>query len=130
MVNDPIGDMLIQIKNATLAGRLKAELPYSRIKEAVAKILVEEGYLESIQTLGQEPKTRLQLVLKYNDSEPVITNVKRMSKPGLRRYVGKHEIPQVVGGMGIAIISTPQGMMTGKEAKKRGLGGELICTVW
>ncbi len=130
MVNDPIGDLLIQIKNASMAGLKTVELPHSRMKMAVAKILTDEGYIASVEKAGKEPKFSLRIGIKYQDATPVITDVKRMSKPGLRIYVNKDMIPTVVGGMGIAILSTPQGVMTGKEAKKRGLGGELLCTIW
>ncbi len=130
MVNDPIADMLIQIKNAAMARRSFVELPSSKIKVAVANILVKEGYVQSAQHTGDKPKYTLKILLKYEDGAPVITDVKRMSKPGLRVYVDRHHIPTVVGGMGIAIVSTPQGIMTGAKAKKIGLGGELLCEVW
>lgn len=130
MVNDAIGDMLIQIKNASLARRARIELPYSRVKAQVAKILAEEGYVDSIKEAGELPRKTLQITIKYQEGVPVLTNLRRKSKPGLRVYIGKDKIPVVVGGMGIAILSTPQGIMTGKEAKKRGVGGELLCEVW
>ncbi|OGG11889.1 30S ribosomal protein S8 [Candidatus Gottesmanbacteria bacterium RBG_13_45_10] len=113
-----------------MAGLKTVELPHSRMKMAVAKILTDEGYIASVEKAGKEPKFSLRIGIKYQDATPVITDVKRMSKPGLRIYVNKDMIPTVVGGMGIAILSTPQGVMTGKEAKKRGLGGELLCTIW
>lgn len=130
MVNDPIGDLLIQIKNAGLAGRSSVVIPASKIKFALASILAKEGYVGAVTCHGKAPKYQMNIILKYEDSKPVITDVKRMSKPGLRVYVNKNEIPKVVGGLGIAIISTPQGIMTGKDAKKRGLGGELLCEIW
>ena len=130
MVNDPVGDLLAQIKNASMAGLLSIDLPYSRMKMEVAKILSQEGYVGSIEKTGTEPKCRLKIGIKYIGKTPVITGVKRMSKPGLRLYVNKHTIPTVVGGMGIAIVSTPQGIMTGKDAKKKGIGGEILCTTW
>lgn len=130
MVNDPIGDMLIQIKNAGLARKKMVTLPYSNIKLAVASILAKEGYLASAEKTGVAPKHQLKMVLKYDDHEPVITDVKRKSKPGLRVYVNKDEIRKVVGGLGIAIISTPKGIMTGWQAKKAGIGGELLCEIW
>lgn len=130
MVNDPIGDMLIQIKNAGLARKKTVILPYSNIKLAVATILTKEGYLVSAEKTGVAPKHQLKLVLKYEDQEPVITDVKRKSKPGLRIYVNKDAIQRVVGGLGIAIISTPKGIMTGAQAKKAGIGGELLCEIW
>jgi small subunit ribosomal protein S8 len=130
MVNDPIGDMIIQIKNAAMAHHHEVELPYSRMKFDVAVILKQEGYLESVEKMGADTKKTLKIALRYANREPVLTDVKRKSKPGLRVYVGKKFIPKVVGGMGIAILSTPQGVMTGKEAQKRGVGGELLCEIW
>lgn len=130
MVNDPIGDMLIQIKNAGLAGRSAVVLPYSKIIFALASILVKEKYIASVEKIGDAPKYQMKMVLKYEDSLPVITDVKRISKPGLRIYVHKNGIPKVVGGLGIAVLSTPQGMMTGGEARKAGVGGELLCEIW
>lgn len=130
MVNDPIGDLLIQIKNASMAGRRSINLPYSRLKHAVADILSREGYVGSVAKSGEGTRQSLTVEIKYQDGAPAVTDVKRISKPGLRHYVKSQKIPTVVGGMGIAIVSTPQGIMTGKEAKTRGVGGELLCTVW
>ncbi len=130
VVSDPIGDMLIQIKNAVMAGKHVVELPHSSMKHAVATILSQEGYIGTVEKTGNSPKLMLRIHLKYQGDAPVLTGVKRISKPGLRWYVGKNEIPEVLGGLGIAIVSTPQGVMSGKEAKKRGVGGELLCTVW
>jgi len=130
MVNDPIGDMLIQIKNAVLARNRTVALPYSRLKHAVATVLADEGYVGGVEKTGAEPKTLLKMSIVYNGDAPVFTDCKRKSKPGLRVYVPKNAIPRVIGGMGMAILSTPQGVMTGKEAIKRGIGGELLCEVW
>lgn len=130
MVNDPIGDMLIQIKNAALARNSEIELPHSKLKAALGKILLDEGYLASVEKVGIDPKANLRVGIRYVNGESVITGVKRVSKPGLRWYVNKDTIPQVVGGMGIAILSTPQGIMTGSDAKKKGIGGELLCKIW
>lgn len=130
MVNDPIGDMLIQIKNASKARRRVVELPLSRMKRALALILEKEGYIAKVEEFGDVPKKMMRITLAYNDNIPVITDLKRKSKPGLRVYIGKDMIRNVVGGMGIAILSTPLGVMTGKEAKKQGIGGELLCEVW
>ncbi len=130
MVNDPIGDMLIQIKNAGLARKKTVTLPYSNIKMAVAHILSKEGYIASAEKLGAAPKYELKMVLKYDDDAPVITDVKRKSKPGLRVYVKSSAIPKVVGGLGIAILSTPKGIMTGAAARKAKLGGEFLCEIW
>ena len=130
MVNDPIGDMLIQIKNAYMAGKSAVVLPHSKLKEAVAKILMEEGYLSSVSAVGEQVKKTLELKLRYEGSVPALTDLKRKSKPGLRLYVGSHAIPMVVGGMGIAIVSTPLGIMTGKQARNKHIGGEILCEVW
>lgn len=130
MVNDPIGDMLIQIKNASLAQNSVVELPYSKLKMALGKILLDEGYVATIAKVGMDPKANLRVGIKYVNGTSAITGVKRVSKPGLRWYVNKSTIPQVVGGMGVAILSTPQGIMTGSAAKKKGIGGELLCKIW
>jgi small subunit ribosomal protein S8 len=130
MVNDPIGDMIIQIKNASLAGRQTVELPYSKLKHEVARIIQEEKFIEKVEKTGTEPKFNLKLTLRYKGSTPVVTDLKRKSKPGLRVYVNRYSIPKVVGGMGIAILSTSAGIMTGKSARKQGLGGELLCEIW
>lgn len=130
MVTDPIADMLIQIKNASMAHKKEVVLPFSRMKQEVASILMKEGYLDSATKTGKEPKTQLRLVLRYKEKESVINEVRRRSKPGLRVYVNKHAIPRVLGGIGIAILSTPEGVMTDTEARKRGIGGELLCEVW
>ena len=130
MVNDPVGDLLAQIKNASMAGLRSIELPHSRMKLSVAKILSQEGYVGTVETTGKAPKQMLKIGIRYHGDVPVLIGVKRMSKPGLRTYVNKSSIPTVVGGMGIAIVSTPQGVMTGKDAKTKGIGGELLCTIW
>lgn len=130
MVNDSIGDLLIQIKNASMVGKKSLEMPYAKMKMAVAKILVDNGYLRSATVEGAHPRVKLHLELQYKNKMSTLTDVKRISKPGMRWYVGAKEIPTVLGGMGIAILSTPQGVMTGKSAKEKNLGGELLCEVW
>lgn len=130
MTTDPIADMLSQIKNAVLARHQTVPTPFSKVKEAIAKTLRDEGYLASVATTGQAPQQKLILELAFRGSLPAITDLKRKSKPGLRLYVGNRGIPRVLGGLGSVVISTPQGVMSGKEAKKKGLGGELICEVW
>ncbi len=131
MVNDPIGDMLIQIKNAALAKKASIELPYSKLKKALGDILVREGYVKSVEKVGDDPKAMLKITIQYNEAGvSAISDLKRISKPGLRWYVNKSKIPTVVGGMGIAILSTPAGLMTGKEARAKGTGGELLCKIW
>lgn len=130
IVNDPIGDMLIQIKNAAMAKKRTIELPNSKLKLALAKTLIKAGYLTDAAVVGNAPKVQLRLTIAYEGKLPILTDLRRISKPGLRLYVGKSEIPRVVGGMGVAILSTPQGILTGGEAKKQGVGGELLCEVW
>ena len=130
MVNDPIGDMLIQIKNAAAAKRKSLDIPYSGMKYALATILVKERYIEEAKKIGDNPKYQLHVILRYDNGNSAITDVKRISKPGLRWYIDKGAIPTVVGGMGTAIISTSKGMVTGREAKRMGIGGELLCEVW
>ncbi len=130
MVNDPIGDMLAQIKNATMAGKRMVGLPHSRLKQAVAEILLKEGYVASVEAVGDKPKQTLRIGIKFDHGAPAIRDIKRVSKPGLRWYVPHDKIPYVVGGMGLAILSTSRGIMTGKDAKKLGVGGEVLCTVW
>lgn len=130
MVNDSVGDLLAQIKNAYMAGTSVVMLPHSKMKETLARILAREGYLASVEVAGETYKKTLELTLRYQGKSPAMTDVKRKSKPGLRIYVRSEGIPTVVGGMGTAILSTPQGIMTGKEAKKKHIGGELLCEVW
>ena len=130
MVNDPIGDMIIQIKNAGMVGKPIISLPSSKGKFAVASILLKEGYVRSVEQKGEAPRLQLVIKLKYVNGKHVITDVKSMSKPGIRLYVDKNTIPVILGGMGTAIISTSKGVMTGKEAKKTGIGGELMCEIW
>lgn len=130
MVNDPIGDMLAQIKNSYMAGKSVMVLPHSKLKEAVAKILMDEGYLSAVHSAGERVVKTLELRLRYDGPVPSMTGIKRKSKPGMRVYVASQDIPTVVGGMGTAILSTPQGIMTGKHAKKKNIGGELLCEVW
>lgn len=130
MVTDPIGDMLIQIKNAALIGRAQIMLPHSKMKKAVADILVHEGYLTAAAIEGEDQRKKLKLTLAYSGKSAMLTDVKRVSKPGRRTYVPKAGIRSVVGGLGIAILSTSSGIMTDKEARKKGIGGELLCEVW
>lgn len=127
----PIADFLIQIKNGYLARKNKIILPHSRMKEALADLLKKEGYLKKVEVKKvTEAKKNLELELVYQNKQPKLKEVKIVSKPGRRYYIKKGEIPRVLGGLGIAIISTPMGLTTGNEAKKRGLGGELICKIW
>jgi small subunit ribosomal protein S8 len=128
-MSDPISDMLTRIRNAGRALLPAVELPHSRMKESVAKILKSEGYVAEVAVEGATIK-KLKIRLKYQGKKNVIEGLKRVSRPGLRRYVGATEIPRVLNGMGISIMSTPEGVMTGAEAKKKNLGGELLCQVW
>lgn len=130
MVSDPIADMLIRIKNASMAGRATVLIGHSKIKESVAKILAQEGYISGINIDQSESRKKIQLTLKYENKKSVITDVKRKSKPGRRYYIPHTAIPRVLGGMGTAILSTSTGIMTGRDAKKKGIGGELLCEIW
>ena len=128
--SDPIADMLVRIRNAHMAELDTAEMPHSRIKEDITRVLKREGYITDYAVEGGVKKT-LRVYLKYTaDREPVITGLKRISKAGLRQYVGADEVPRVLGGLGVAIMSTSAGIMTGKEARGKQLGGEVICSVW
>jgi small subunit ribosomal protein S8 len=126
---DPIADMLARIRNGACALRPVVEVPHSRMKESIAGILRQEGYLADCAVEGQRIKT-MKLRLKYQGKKNVIEGLRRISRPGLRRYVGADEIPRVRGGLGVVVISTSEGVMTGTQAKKKNLGGELICSVW
>ena len=128
-MSDPISDMLTRIRNAGRALLPAVELPHSRMKESVAKILKSEGYVADVAVEGNKIK-KLKIRLKYQGKKSVIEGIKRVSRPGLRRYVGATEIPRVLSGMGVSILSTPEGVMTGAQAKKKNLGGELLCYVW
>lgn len=130
MITDPLGDMLIRIKNGYLARKPEVEIPYSKLKGELAKVLEKEGYLKNTKILGDKVKKTLHVTLVYDKNTPKLTDVQRISKPGVRMYTDKDSIPRVFGGMGVVILTTPQGLMTGKEAKKKGLGGEIICKVW
>jgi small subunit ribosomal protein S8 len=132
MQTDPIADMLTRIRNAAKARHPRVDLPSSKLKVEIARVLKEEGYLSTYKVVEEsKPKKMLRVFLRYTpDRRSIITDLKRISRPGCRRYVGKMDIRSVVGGMGIAILSTPRGVMTGQSAKKEGLGGELLCEVW
>ena len=128
-MTDPIADMLTRIRNAGRALLPAIELPHSRIKESVANILKQQGYVSDVAVDGK-PLKRLKIRLKYDGKKPVIEGLKRVSKPGLRKYVGATEIPRVRGGLGVAIVSTSEGVMTDVQARKKNLGGELLCYIW
>jgi small subunit ribosomal protein S8 len=128
-MNDPISDMLTRIRNANRALLPNVQLPHSRIKESIAGILKREGYITDFTVEGKMPKT-IKLKLKYQGKKSIIEGLRRVSTPGLRRYVGATEIPRVRGGLGVAVLSTSEGLVTDVQARKRNLGGELICYVW
>jgi small subunit ribosomal protein S8 len=134
MTNDPIADMLTRIRNAAMVGHTSVAMPSSKIKVALAKILQAEGYIEDFEVGDETPAPILNLTLKYwgkrRERRPVISHLERVSKPGRRIYVGRDEIPWVLSGLGIAILTTPQGVMTGQQAYRRGIGGEVLCYVW
>ena len=128
-MSDPISDMLTRIRNAGRALLPAIELPHSRIKENVANILKQQGYVTDVAVDGK-PLKKLKIRLKYDGKKNVIEGLKRISKPGLRKYVGATEIPRVRGGLGVAIVSTSEGVMTDAQARKKNLGGELLCYIW
>lgn len=128
-MSDPISDMLTRIRNGGRALLPVVELPHSKIKESIAKILKSEGYVAEV-TVDGDVKKRLKVRLKYNGKKSVIEGLKRVSSPGLRKYVGSTEIPRVRGGLGVAIVSTSEGLLTDQQARKKNLGGELLCYIW
>ena len=130
-VTDPIADMLTRIRNASLARHRELTLPSSKVKREIARILAEEGFIDGYKTSTDGVQEYLQLGLKYIEGKsPVVAGLKRISKPGLRVYARKTEIPRVLGGLGIVILSTSHGIMTGQQARKQNLGGEVLCYVW
>ncbi len=130
VVTDPIADMITRIRNANRAKIEKIEIPSSKIKLEIARILKEEGYILDYFYKEDNKQGVIVILLKYSGKQRIITNLKRISKPGLRVYVNKDDIPDVLGGLGISILSTSKGIMTGKEAKKRHFGGEVLCYIW
>ncbi len=130
-MSDPIADMLARIRNASRARKKELSLPSSRIKVEIAKILKDEGYIRNFKVLDDKKQGVLTLVLKYGeDNKNVITGLRRVSKPGCRVYCTRGEIPEVLGGLGLAILSTPRGILPGRKAEEAGVGGEVLCTVW
>lgn len=128
-MTDPIADMLTRIRNASKALSPTVSMQHSKMKESIAHILKEEGYVDGYKVTGGLKK-ELEVALKYTNNRPVISGIKRESKPGIRRYVNSTDIPRVLGGMGIAIVSTSKGVLEGHKAKRLKVGGELVCTVW
>ena len=131
-MSDPIADMLTRIRNGNIAKHDTVDVPASKMKKAIADILTNEGYIKGYEVVEDGVKSTMKLTLKYGEdkNEKVITGIKRISKPGLRVFAGKDELPKVLGGLGTAIISTSQGLMTDKEARAKGIGGEVIAFIW
>ncbi|RLA53121.1 MAG: 30S ribosomal protein S8 [Gammaproteobacteria bacterium] len=129
-MQDPMSDMLTRIRNAQMAGKTGVEMPGSKLKAAVAEVLQDEGYITGFTASNEEGKPRLAIELKYYEGKPVIAEIDRISRPGLRRYKGKGALPSVREGLGVAIISTSKGVMTDRAARAAGVGGEVLCTVF
>jgi len=131
MMTDPIADMLTRIRNAVRARHPRVDVPASKLKVEIARILKEEGYINNFKVMGEGAKKTLRLYLKYGpEGETPILNLERVSRPGRRIYVGAKEIPRVLGGLGVAILSTPKGIMTGRDARRRNVGGEVLCYIY
>jgi len=133
-MSDPIADMLTRIRNALMRQHPTVSMPHSKVKQAIAGVLKDEGYIEDFKVLPEKPQAVMQIQLKYvgdrRNRRPVISGLERVSKPGRRIYVDRNEIPWVLSGMGIAILTTSKGVMTGQKARREGVGGEVICKVW
>jgi small subunit ribosomal protein S8 len=129
-ITDVIADMLTRIRNAGRAGHTSCDIPASRLKRAIADILVDEGYLEKVTFKGDDKQGMLHVVLRYQANKPVITGIRRVSRPGLRVYADVQNLPQVLNGLGIAIISTSKGLKTDRDARREGVGGEVLAYVW
>jgi small subunit ribosomal protein S8 len=128
---DPVADLLTRIRNAINARQQKLDVPASKLKTEIARILKEEGYLSNFKATEENGRKLLRLYIKYgSNNDAAITNLERVSRPGCRVYVGHNEIPRVLGGLGISILTTPKGVMTGRQARKTGVGGEILCEVW
>jgi small subunit ribosomal protein S8 len=134
MISDPVGDMLTRIRNALLVNKATVEIPHSKLKVEIARILKDEGYIEDFVIGEQKPVPMITLTLKYYGSRrerrPVITHLERISKPGRRIYRQRRDLPRVMSGIGIAIVTTPKGVMTAQQARRQGVGGEVLCYVW
>ena len=130
-MTDPIADFLTRIRNAARAKHSRVEIPASRVKGEIAKILLDQGYVNAVKLVDDQKQGLLRVYLKYdNENAPAIEGLKRISKPGRRIYVRREEIPRVMGGYGIAVLSTSRGIMTGNDAREHGVGGELLCQIW
>lgn len=134
MISDPVGDMLTRVRNALMAGKATVELPSSKLKVEIARILKQEGFIEDFTVGDEKPAPIMSITLKYYGSrrerKPVITHLERVSKPGRRVYKGRRDLPRVMSGIGIAIVTTPKGVMTAQEARRQQVGGEVLCYVW
>ncbi|OJA74122.1 30S ribosomal protein S8 [Burkholderia ubonensis] len=128
-MSDPIADMLTRIRNAQMVEKVSVAMPSSKVKVAIAQVLKDEGYIDDFAVKAEGAKAELNIALKYYAGRPVIERLERVSKPGLRVYRGRNEIPQVMNGLGVAIVSTPKGVMTDRKARATGVGGEVICYV-
>ena len=129
-MQDPIADMLTRIRNGQMAGKASVEVPASKLKSAIAEVLQSEGYIGGFNVDANEGKSTINIDLKYFEGKPVILEIDRISRPGLRSYAGKNELPSVRGGLGVAIVSTSKGVMTDRAARAAGVGGEVLCTVF
>jgi small subunit ribosomal protein S8 len=131
MLTDPVADMFTRIRNAAGARKASVDMPWSKHKEAIARVLVAEGYLADAALVDEPPHPVLRIGLRYDTGrKPVITGIRRISKPSLRVYVGSQDIPSVRKGLGVSVLSTPKGVLVDREARKQGVGGEVICKVW
>lgn len=134
MISDPVGDMLTRVRNALMVGKTTVDIPSSKLKVEIARILKDEGYIEDYAVGDQKPAAQLNITLKYHgprrERRPVITHIERISKPGRRIYSPRRDMPRVMSGMGIAIVTTPKGVMTAQQARRQGVGGEVLCYVW
>ena len=130
-VNDPIADMLTRIRNGLMVRKPFVLIPSSKVKVAIAQILLEEGYIQGYEVTNERPQPNIRIWLKYDKNRrPIVSGLKRVSKPGRRVYRGRQNLPWVLSGLGIAVVSTPKGVMTGREARRLGVGGEVLCEVW
>ena len=128
-MSDPIADMLTRIRNAQMVQKVSVVMPASKLKTAIAEVLKAEGYIDGFALKGEATKPELEIALKYYAGKPVIEHIERVSRPGLRVYKGRHDIPNVMNGLGVAIVTTPKGVMTDRKARQAGIGGEVLCYV-
>jgi small subunit ribosomal protein S8 len=128
-MSDPIADMLTRIRNAQMVQKVSVVMPASKLKTAIAEVLQSEGYIDGFKVRDAETKPQLEIALKYYAGKPVIEHIERVSRPGLRVYKGRHDIPNVKNGLGVAIVTTPKGVMTDRKARQAGIGGEVLCYV-